>query len=120
MKVPIIAPSSPARLIKSARFSAPRNLPSTKFLGEIGGRAFEIARDRGSDKRHDGQQAEAEEHQLILEDGIRAVDGDLVAEVVDVNDRAGDRQKVNQREQQQRAEKEGRVKLIANLELYDR
>ena len=46
--------------------------------------------------------------------------GDLVAEVVDVNDRAGDRQKVNQREQQQRAEKEGRVKLIANLELYDR
>jgi len=36
MNVPISAPSSPARPIKSARLSAPRNLPSAKCLGEIG------------------------------------------------------------------------------------
>ncbi len=80
---------------------------------------FEIARDRGSDKGHDGQHAEDEERQFDLQDGIRAVDGDLVAEVVDVNAGAGDRQKMNQREHQQRAEKEGRAELIANLELHD-
>src|SRR6185436_9937599 len=80
-------------------------------------RAFEIARDRGNDKSQDWQHAEDKERQLDLQHGIRAVDRDLVADV-DVNESTGDRQEMNQREHQQRAEKEGRADLIANLELH--
>src|SRR6185503_10022695 len=79
---------------------------------------FEIAGDRCSDKGYYGQHAEDEERELDLQDRIGAVDGDLVADV-DVNGSAGDRQKVNQREHQQRADKERRAELIANLEPHD-
>ena len=97
MNVPIIAPSSPARPIKSAGLSAREIFPAQspgrdrRDVYEGDGRVFEVARDRGSDKGHDGQHKD-EERQFGIQDGIRAVDGDLVADIADVDD-AGERQK---------------------------